>query len=169
MDKILTQARNHYQTTSQEEGRGRFPGQDKFDVPVGGYGDTRGTQAQAVAAQNALLADLTGGTGAGAYAASMHTFNHADGANWCSIFGKDNIAAKQALNGSLGADDAGTKVGATEWLALFAGNTIKSKYQDGHFAYAVIPGGGSGNSAFPPVLYVVDMENAHDYNNVIEP
>ena len=169
MDKILTQARNHYQTTSQVEGRGRFPGQDKFDVPVGGYGDTRGTQAQATAAQNELLADLTGGTGAGAYAASMHTFNHADGANWCSIFGKDNIAAKQAAGGSLGADDAGTKVGATEWLALFAGNTIKSKYQDGHFAYAVIPGGGSGKSAFPPVLYVVDMENASDFNNVIEP
>ena len=169
MDKILTQARNHYQTTSKEEGRGRFPGQDKFDVPVGGYGETRGTQAQATAAQNALLADLTGGTGAGAYAASMHTFNHADGANWCSIFGKDNIAAKQAAGGSLAADDAGTKVGATEWLALFAGNTIKSKYQDGHFAYAVIPGGGSGKTAFPPVLYVVDMENARDFNNVIEP
>ncbi len=176
MDKILTQARNHYQTTSQEEGRGRFPGQDKFDVPVGGYGDTRGTQAQATAAQNELLADLAGGaggstpTGGGsADTTSMHTFNHADGANWCSIFGKDNIAAKQALNGSLGADDAGTKVGATEWLALFAGNTIKSKYQDGHFAYAVIPGGGSGKSAFPPVLYVVDMENARDFNNVIEP
>ena len=169
MDKILTQARNHYQTTSQEEGRGRFPGQDKFDVPVGGYGETRGTQAEATAAQNDLLLDLTGGTGTGAYAASMHTFNHADGSNWRSVFGKDNIAAKQASGGSLGADDAGTKVGAVEWLALFAGNTIKSKYQDGHFAYAVIPGGGSGNSAFPPVLYVVDMENAHDYNNVIEP
>ena len=176
MDKILTQARNHYQTTSQVEGRGRFPGQDKFDVPVGGYGDTRGTQAQATLAQNQLLADLAGGaggsgtgTGETETTSAMHTFNHADGANWCSIFGKDNIAAKQALNGSLGADDAGTKVGATEWLALFAGNTIKSKYQDGHFAYAVVPGGGQGTATYPPVLYVVDMENAHDFNNVIEP
>ena len=175
MDKILTQARNHYQTTSKEEGRGRFPGQDKFDVPVGGYGETRGTQAQATAAQDQLLADLKGGAGGSTPAGgtadtiSMHTFNHPDGANWCSIFGKDNIAAKQAAGGTLAADDAGTKVGATEWLALFAGNTIKSKYQDGHFAYAVIPGGGSGKTAFPPILYVVDMENARDFNNVIEP
>ena len=37
IDKILTQARSFYQTTSDEEGRGRFPGQDKFDIAVGGY------------------------------------------------------------------------------------------------------------------------------------
>ena len=175
MDKILTQARNHYQTTSQEEGRGRFPGQDKFDAPVGGYGVTRGTQAEATTAQNQLLADLAGGAGGSvpdngaADETAMHTFNHADGANWCSIFGKDNLAAEQATNGTLAADDAGTKVGATEWLALFAGNTLKSKYQDGHFAYAVIPGSGQGNSVMPPVMYVVDVENASDFNNVIEP
>ncbi len=182
MDKILTQARNFYQTTSKEDGRGRFPGQEKYDVQVGGYGHTRSISVDAatalnnaVADQNILLADLAGGTGGSvptngtADETAMHTFNHTDGANWCSVFGKDNPAAKQATGGSLAADDAGTNVGADEWVALFAGNTLKSKYQDGHFAYAVIPGGGSGKSAFPPVLYVVDMENASDFNNVIEP
>ena len=59
--------------------------------------------------------------------------------------------------------------GHEEWLKLFAGNTIKSKYQDGHFAYAVVPGGGQGTATYPPVLYVVDVENASDFNNVIEP
>ena len=48
IDKILTQARNFYQTTADTEGRGRFPGQDKFDVPVCVYGVTRGTYDQAI-------------------------------------------------------------------------------------------------------------------------
>ena len=30
-------------------------------------------------------------------------------------------------------------------------------------------GVGSGTDAFPHVMYVVDMENASDFNNVIEP
>ena len=156
MDKILTQARNHYQTTSQVEGRGRFPGQDKYNLRVGGY-DT----------ENALTTDLENWTAFD---------NSTIGPKWCSIFGITNSAALRP-NGCLVANDVitahtgngGAELGHVEWLALFAGNTLKSKYQDGHFAYAVIPGGGSGNSAFPPVLYVVDMENASDFNNVIEP
>ncbi|SVC93060.1 uncharacterized protein METZ01_LOCUS345914, partial [marine metagenome] len=38
LDKLLTQARTFYQKTQDEEGRGRFPGQEKFDRPVGNYG-----------------------------------------------------------------------------------------------------------------------------------
>jgi len=166
IDKILTQARNFYQTTADEEGRGRFPGQDKFDVPVGGYGTTRGSYDDAIAAQNALLTDL----------AAMNVWDHAHGSKWRSVFGISNPAASQDAGGNV-IDDVlepcGTcpaqVAGADEWLDLFAGNTLASKYQDGHFAYAVIPGGGSGYDAFPPVLYVVDMENASDFNNVIEP
>ena len=156
MDKILTQARNHYQTTSQEEGRGRFPGQDKYNLAVGGY-----------ATEALLLTDLGNWT----------TFDDATiGPKWRSVFGISNAAALIPTGCKVVNDDitthtgnGGALTGHVEWLALFAGNTIKSKYQDGHFAYAVIPGGGSGNSAFPPVLYVVDMENAKDFNNVIEP
>jgi len=166
IDKILTQARNFYQTTSDEEGRGRFPGQDKFDVPVGGYGSTRGTYAEAATAQSALLTDL----------GAMNVWDHANGAKWRSVFGISNPAAMQDLGGAVTNDTytscgtcPGSELGHNDWLNLFAGNTLASKYQDGHFAYAVIPGGGSGLSAFPPVMYVVDMENASDFNNVIEP
>ena len=166
IDKILTQARNFYQTTSDEEGRGRFPGQDKFDVPVGGYGSTRGTYAEAATAQSALLTDL----------GAMNVWDHADGAKWRSVFGISNAAASQDAGGNVSNDTytscgtcPGSELGHNDWLNLFAGNTLASKYQDGHFAYAVIPGGGSGLSAFPPVMYVVDMENASDFNNVIEP
>ena len=37
IDKILVQARNHYQTTADTEGRGRFPGQEKYNSAVGDY------------------------------------------------------------------------------------------------------------------------------------
>jgi hypothetical protein len=166
IDKILTQARNFYQTTSDEEGRGRFPGQDKFDVPVGGYGATRSDYASAIAAQNTLLGEL----------ATMNVWDHQDGAKWRSVFGISNSAAPQDVGGNVSNDTyttcgtcPGSELGHDDWLELFAGNTLVSKYQDGHFAYAVIPGGGSGLSAFPPVMYIVDMENASDFNNVIEP
>ena len=40
LDKLLVQAKNFYETTATMEGRGRLPGQDKFDMGVGGYTDT---------------------------------------------------------------------------------------------------------------------------------
>ena len=166
IDKILTQARNFYQTTADDEGRGRFPGQDKFDRRVGGYGTTRSTLAQATIDQGLLLTDL----------AAMNVWDHANGAKWRSVFGISNTAAKQDDGGKVKNDTytscgtcSGSELGHDDWLDLFAGNTLASKYQDGHFAYAVIPGGGSGKSTFPPVMYVVDTENASDFNNVIEP
>ena len=166
IDKILTQARNFYQATANIEGRGRFPGQDKFDVAVGNYGVSRGTLAEAITAQTNLLSEM----------AAMNVWDHANGAHWRSVFGISNTAAPQDVGGKVINDTyvscgtcPGTNAGHTDWLALFADNTLASKYQDGHFAYAVIPGGGSGKSAFPPVMYVVDVENASDFNNVIEP
>ena len=171
IDKILTQARNFYQTTADTEGRGRFPGQDKFDVQVGGYGHARVADASvalsnAMADQALLVAALENWT----------DWDADEGANWRSVFGVDNEAAKQDAGGQVSNDTytpcgtcPGSELGHNDWLNLFAGNTLSSKYQDGHFAYAVIPGGGSGLSAFPPVMYVVDVENASDFNNVIEP
>jgi len=168
IDKILTQARNHYQTTADEEGRGRFPGQEKFDVAVGGY-----------ATETALLADING-------TSSMQSFAAGNLSKWCSVFGIANTAALRpggcnladdtnkghTGNGTSENDDYGngdSYLGHNEWLALFAENTLKSKYQDGHFAYAVIAGSGSGVDAEPPVLYVIDIENPSQFNNVLEP
>jgi len=155
IDKILTQARNHYQTTADEEGRGRFPGQEKFDVQVGGY-----------ATESALTADLT----------TIVSWDDPKLSKWCSVFGISNAAAPRpescvvSNDTDLGHSGNGqSELGHDEWSALFAGNTLVSKYQDGHFAYAVIPGGGSGLDAYPPVLYVVDVENISAFNNVIEP
>ena len=172
IDKILTQARNFYQTTADEEGRGRFPGQDKFDVAVGGYGsprdpDAAAALASAISAQSALLTALD----------NWSDWDNDEGAKWRSVFGTANPAAPQADGGkvvddtdqSSGCGTCTASIGHDDWLDLFAGNTLTSKYQDGHFAYAVVPGGGSGTEAFPPVMYIVDVENASDFNNVIEP
>ena len=56
-----------------------------------------------------------------------------------------------------------------EWLLLFGDEVLESKFQDGHYAYTVVAGGGSGDDVFPPVIYVVDVENAVDFNSVLEP
>ena len=162
IDKILTQARNHYQDTANDEGRGRFPGQEKFNVPVGGYGFERQDQAAALTAQDQLLADM----------AVWTEYDHATGANWRSVFGNESApeGSKVTNDGvDSSCDTCEDHLGSEEWVDRFGGNSLYSQYQDGHFAYAVIPGGGSGSSAFPPVLYVVDIENASNFNNVIEP
>ena len=163
IDKILTQARNHYQTTSDEEGRGRFPGQDKFDVAVGDY---TGAGAQAAVVE-ALDGDGTG---------DFDSWNDAEGSKWRSVFGIDNADNPQADGGVVSNDTytacgtcPGTKAGHEEWIELFAGNTLSSQYQDGHLIYAVVAGGGSGLDVYPPVLYVADAENPSDFNNLLEP
>ena len=158
IDKILTQARNFYQTTTDEEGRGRFPGQDKYDVAVGGHAD-----------EDAVIADI-GPSG------SFTSWNGGDGSAWRSVFGISNADNPQADGGSVSNDTyvacdtcPGTKAGHEEWTELFAGNTLSSKYQDGHLIYVVVKGGGTGNSTFPPVLYVADAENPRDFNNLLVP
>jgi hypothetical protein len=160
IDKILTQARNHYQTTANLEGRGRFPGQEKYNVHVGGYTD-----------ENVLIADIDGTSDA------IHTFNDNRLQHWRSVFGTANPAALvpgncDVVNDGLATGtiyNGQTEDGHVEWLELFAGNTLTSKYQDGHFAYAVIAGKLTGSASEPPVLYVIDVENASNFNNVIEP
>jgi Tfp pilus assembly protein FimT len=163
IDKILTQARNHYQDTADNEGRGRFPGQEKFNVPVGGYGTERASQESAITAQDALVTAM----------GNWSAYDAEEGAKWRSVFGVDEKMpdASKVTNDIVDSscDTCGDHIGHTEWLDRFGGNALQSQYQDGHFAYAVVPGGGSGTSAFPPVLYVVDIENASNFNNVIEP
>ena len=158
IDKILTQARNFYQTTADTEGRGRFPGQDKYDVAVGGHAD-----------EAAVIADI--GTNG-----SFTIWTGSDGSDWRSVFGISNGDAAQQDGGQVSDDVVqncndcpGALDGASEWLSLFGWNTIASQYQDGHFIYVVLPGGGTGLDSFPPILYVADAENPSHFNNFLEP
>jgi len=49
------------------------------------------------------------------------------------------------------------------------GDVLSSTFQDGHYVYSVVAGGGSGNDVYPPTIYVADIENAVDFNSVLEP
>ena len=160
IDKILTQAQNFYNDTAELEGRGRFPGQDKFDVAVGGHANIA-----------AVVADIDGAS------ATFTSWDKADGTDWRSVFGVANADAPQAAGGQVINDTyasgcptcPGTLAGHTEWLALFGDNTLASPYQDGHFIYAVVKGGGSGTTTYPPVLFVADAENPSDFNVTFAP
>jgi hypothetical protein len=41
LDKLVKQAGQFYQDTADNEGRGRFPGQDKYNLGVGGHADVQ--------------------------------------------------------------------------------------------------------------------------------
>jgi len=196
IDKILKQAQSFYQHTADTEGRGRFPGQEKFNVQVGSHGSysqheidlNASLSAQkdlSTAIDNAVLAQLHPLNG------SFNDFEDSDGEDWVSVFDDATVDASSAVASSvpsgakIGVDDyAGCSTcrtsephkdpganltGADEWLNLFNQNRLDSRFQDGHFIYAVVPGGGTGDDSYPPILYVADLEDPRSYNNSLEP
>ena len=76
IDKILKAANNFYNTEVTESGRGRFPGQSKFDqnVPEGGGYVSSDIEAE-------LAADLT------AEDALFNNFASPVASKWSSVFG----------------------------------------------------------------------------------
>ena len=158
MDKILIQAQNYYNETSSQEGRGRFPGQDKYNMAVGGY-----------TTELELINDLE----------IFDKYDNQVGENWCSIFGVSHEGAPMPsgglfVNDTIAAENkcdacAETRFeGHVDWLYKFGGNSMKSPYQDGHFIYAVIPGAGTGDDAEPPILYIADAENPKYLNKMLQ-
>ena len=178
IDKIIAQAGQFYQDKAESEGRGRFPGQERFNVKVGGHsytntdGSTTGTATAHTNSNNhtALIhADLAidGSDG-------WQMFDDASATAWVSVFGTsssdnpDNPLPANSYSGNV-IDDAGTAVGKAEWKVLMGGDVLSSTFQDGHYVYSVVAGGGSGNDVYPPTIYVADIENAVDFNSVLEP
>lgn len=164
IDNIVKAANNFYNTAVADEGRGRFPGQEKFDREVGGYGTDNATITEIEAARTAVETALTSG--------GFEGYADTEGANWRSVFG---IAHTDAPISSVNqadvsvTDDAGAIVGSDEFLAGFGDQAILSPFQDGHYIYVVVPGGGSGNSAEAPTLYVADLENPALLNKELRP
>ena len=206
IDKIIKQAGQFYQDKADSEGRGRFPGQEKYNVQVGGhsYDNTDATTSGTTAAtQNALEHTQDVLTDLKLYGDGDGWQQYDDGSTnaWISVFGttaKDNELPSGSVTANEGAGDDDdydnvsddpvgdwssnidadadngiqAKVccyGPQEWKELFGDEVLGSKFQDGHYAYTVVAGGGSGNDVFPPVMYVVDIENAVDFNSVLEP
>ena len=173
IDKLIKQAGSYYQDRADIDGRGSFPGQSKFNQSVGGANgqtydnsnaSTSGTAAAHTASNThttAILTDLsvTGSDG-------WEDYDETHAATRVSVFGKSNADAPLPSGVSGVNDDAD---GTTAWIELMGGESLKSRFQDGHYVYSVVAGGGSGNKVYPPVLYVGDIENMTDFNNVLEP
>ena len=157
IDKIVIASSNFFNNKVTTEGRGRFPGQEKYDVQIGGY-----------TSEIQLLAVIGGDAPA---ETSFDGYDNSEGSNWRSIFGTNDASAGVSA-GSNVVDDDGSLIGHNEFLAEFANNAIKSPYQDGHYIYIVLPGGvdyvdpdGDGTyvkvdcNDCSPILYVADNED----------
>ena len=159
MDLIVQAASNFYNAKATEEKKGRFPGQDKYTNPVGGYGIVGATIDEINAALTLIKSDI----------ADFGSYTSATGANFVSVFGKAHadapiLAANETAH-SVAADDAGTYVGANEWMGAFGGKVIASPFQDGHYIYAVVP----GNGPEAPTVYIADLVNPAEYHTSLKP
>jgi len=157
IDKIVIASSNFFNNKVTTEGRGRFPGQEKYDVQIGGYASE--IQLLTVIGDDAVEETAFNG------------YDNAEGSNWRSIFGTTDASAGIS-DGSNVVNDDGSLIGHDEFLAEFANNAIKSPYQDGHYIYIVLPGGvdyvdpdGDGTyvkvdcNDCSPILYVADNED----------
>ena len=162
IDKILTVANNFYNQTLSEEGKGRFPGQEKYDVAVGGINLAEGAQTDETleAYIETILDEKV------SYTDDLSEFVY--------VF-STAVDDDDALQGdwmSLETSvtyDGNSEVGALDFKQDFGNNGMSSPFQDGSYAYLVIPGSGSGTSAQAPVVVVIDTENPSKLHKTLVP
>ena len=65
--------------------------------------------------------------------------------------------------------DGNAEVGALDFKKDFGNSGIQSPFQDGSYAYLVIPGSGSGTSAQAPAVVVIDTENPSKLHKTLVP
>tara|TARA_B100000427_G_C15510100_1_gene595760 strand:+ start:1200 stop:1925 length:726 start_codon:yes stop_codon:yes gene_type:complete len=189
IDKILKSANNFYNEQVTKSGRGRFPGQAKYNDPVptgGGYTYTAEQDQQDAELQ--VKYDLIGqdSNSDGDYddsgeAASFTAYNNStEAALWASVFGTNNDDAPKPDGSSISTqEDPATTywtnnevtpgLGAEEFLEAFGGDAIKSPFQDGHYIYTVIAGTGSGSQSVAPIIFVADLESPSSFWKKLQP
>ena len=164
IDKILTVANNFYNQAVSEEGKGRFPGQSKYDSEVGGVtlAENQTTDQALETYVEDVLADI------GTY--------ESDNSDFVYVF-SPAVDDEDALAGdwmSFAGDEHQVDVlfdtdGAADFVKNFGNSGIKSPFQDGAYIYLVIPGSGSGTSAQAPVIIVADVENPSELHKTLTP
>tara|TARA_B100000683_G_C12329174_1_gene489841 strand:- start:105 stop:752 length:648 start_codon:yes stop_codon:yes gene_type:complete len=162
IDKILTVANNYYNQQLSEEGKGRFPGQEKYDVPVGGIDLADGASTdETLEAYVETILDAKE-----SYTSELGEFVYV-----FSPSSDDEDAIQNdwmSLETSVGYD-GNSEVGALDFKKDFGNNGLSSPFQDGSYAYLVIPGSGSGTSAQAPVMVVIDTENPSKLHKTLVP
>jgi len=159
IDKIIQSANNFYNAKLDEEGRGRFPGQSKYDSKVGGYdlpADTETNIALEIFTET-ILNNYDG------YTDDLSAFVY--------VFAQsaDDQDAVQGDWHSLQSSVVYDVDGAVDFVELFANNGMASPFQDGAYIYLVIPGSGSGSSSQAPALIVADAENPTELHKTLVP
>ena len=194
IDKLISQAGQFYQDTAESEGRGRFPNQEKFNTSIGGpdgqysnvtaddydlYADTLKSWDHT----QEILKDLGIHPDQNEVTDGWDEYTEAHNNVWQSVFqltgddarDEDINDVQDHENRNDSADDQTLTDGNivlgvdNEWDLLFGDEILMSKFQDGHYIYTVVAGGGTGADAYPPVIYVADTESVVDFNNVLMP
>ena len=164
IDKVLTVANNFYNQAVSEEGKGRFPGQSKYDSEVGGVtlAENQTTDQALETYVEDVLDDI--GTYESDNSDFVYVFSPAVddedalAGDWMSFAGQEHQV--DVLFDSDGAED---------FKKNFGNAGIKSPFQDGAYIYLVIPGSGSGTSAQAPVIIVADVENPSELHKTLTP
>ncbi len=188
IDKILKSANNFYNEQVTKSGRGRFPGQWKYNDPVpsgGGYTYTT-SQDQAEIAVKLAVQGVIGDDGSVTTDPTFTSFdNTTDAPKWASCFGTNNPdalipelsaganayinTAEDPSSAYFTSGDLTTGKGAEEFLDGFGGEAIKSPFQDGHYIYTVIAGSGSGSQSIAPIMFVADLESPSSFWKKLQP
>ena len=159
IDKIITVANNFYNQTLSEEGKGRFPGQSKYDQPVGGVSLSEGQltdEALEIYVETILENKDSFQSDLGEFVYVFSTAVDDDDAvqgNWMNT----STSVVYDVDGAL------------DFKKDFGNNGISSPFQDGSYAYLVMPGSGSGTDAQAPALIVIDTENPAELNKTLVP
>ncbi len=163
IERIIAAANNHYMESLEQEGRGRFPGQIKYNVPVGGI-DLAQNQLTVDALegfQDNILPGLTSADGdIGSYFVYAFALSNDD---------QDAVEQGILVSGSNAGFDGEAPFVADELRFQFSRALVDSPYQDGAYILLVIPGSGTGTLAEPPALVVADMENPAKLHKILVP
>ena len=160
IDKIVSAANTYYQAKLDEDGRGKFPGQVKYDEPVGSAPaiaeDNVAEGLNTFIEQNLSLIDNYENSGLGQFV---------------YVFSEDAVDEDALAGGWTSPQTAVdySQSGAEDFKLLFGENGMESPFQDGAYIYLVIPGFGSGTNAQAPALVVADAENPIQLHKTLIP
>ena len=164
IDKITSVANNFSNAKVSDEGRGRFPGQTKYDQKVGGFDlpDSTLTDAAVETYLETILNTQT------TYEAALDDYVYVFSP---AVNDEDALAGDwMSFVGTTHQVDVGFDAdGANDFKAGFGNTGIKSPFQDGAYIYLVIPGSGSGSDAQAPAMIIADAENPSELYKVLTP
>ena len=159
IDKILTVANNFYNQTLSDEGKGRFPGQSKYDSEVGGVTLSEGQQTdEALEVYVETILDAKE-----SYTSDLGEFVYV----FSSAANDDDAIQGEWMN--LETSVVYDADGAVDFKKNFGNQGISSPFQDGAYIYLVIPGSGSGTDAQAPCMIIADAENPSELYKTLTP